>query len=111
MIRLRRVALTLVVFSAATTLGACAREPEFALVIPGRARQLDGAGGEAQPADVGIKGDRIAAIGNLSGRSAAAAIDATGKIVAPGLHRCEEPTHAGECTCRFAMPSAARHHD
>ena len=84
MIRLRRVALTLVVFSAATTLGACSREPEFALVIRGGS-VMDGAGGEAQPADVGIKGDRIVAIGNLSGRSASAAIDATGKIVSPGF--------------------------
>ena len=84
MIRLRRVALTLVVFGAATTLGACSREPEFALVIRGGS-VMDGAGGEAQPADVGIKGDRIVAIGNLSGRSTSAAIDATGKIVAPGF--------------------------
>jgi hypothetical protein len=84
MIRLRRVALTLVVFSATTTLDACSREPEFALVIRGGS-VMDGAGGEAQPADIGIKGDRIVAIGNLSGRSASAAIDATGKIVAPGF--------------------------
>jgi adenine deaminase len=71
MIRLRRVALTLVVFSATTTLDACSREPEFALVIRGGS-VMDGAGGEAQPADIGIKGDRIVAIGNLSGRSASA---------------------------------------
>ena len=84
MIRLRRVALTWVVLGAVTTLGACSREPEFALVIRGGS-VMDGAGGEAQQADVGIKGDRIVAIGNLSGRSTSQAIDAKGRIVTPGF--------------------------
>ena len=36
-------------------------------------------------ADVGIKGDRIAAIGNLKSATAATIIDATGLAVAPGF--------------------------
>lgn len=46
---------------------------------------LDGAGGPWYAADVGIRGDRIAAIGNLSGAAAKRVIDATGDIVSPGF--------------------------
>lgn len=45
---------------------------------------VDGTGGAATYADVGIIGDEIAEIGNLRGRKAGDRIDATGKIVAPG---------------------------
>ena len=45
---------------------------------------LDGIG-EPGRVDVGIKGDRITAIGNLAGASAGAEIDATGLTVAPGF--------------------------
>ena len=44
----------------------------------------DGAGGEPEPADVGIVGGRIAAIGNL-GASPGEELDATGMLVAPGF--------------------------
>ena len=47
---------------------------------------FDGGGGEPFVGDVGIKGDRIVAVGpNLSGTSAARTIDATGLAVAPGF--------------------------
>ncbi|HKF58628.1 MAG TPA: D-aminoacylase [Blastocatellia bacterium] len=45
----------------------------------------DGSGGAAQRADVGITGDRIAAIGDLSKARAAAEVDASGLAVAPGF--------------------------
>lgn len=46
---------------------------------------LDGGGGPWYAADVGIRGDRIAAIGNLTAAPARAVIDATGRIVSPGF--------------------------
>ena len=46
---------------------------------------LDGTGAEAMRADVGICGDRIAVIGDLSQAEAKTIIDASGKIVCPGL--------------------------
>ncbi|HKX56454.1 MAG TPA: D-aminoacylase, partial [Xanthomonadales bacterium] len=46
---------------------------------------VDGSGQPGQQADVGIRGDRIAAIGDLSAATAALEIDASGKVVAPGF--------------------------
>lgn len=67
-------------------IAACSRQPEFDLVIHG-GTVYDGTGqpSTARRADVGIKGDRIVSIGDLSGRRAADTIDATGKAVAPGF--------------------------
>jgi len=45
----------------------------------------DGTGAQGQRADVGVRGDRIVAIGDLSGAEAAAVIDAEGKAVSPGF--------------------------
>jgi N-acyl-D-amino-acid deacylase len=45
----------------------------------------DGSGGAPFKADVGIKADRIAAIGDLSGTSAGTLIEAKGLAVAPGF--------------------------
>ena len=45
----------------------------------------DGSGGTPFNADVGIKGDRIAALGDLSGASARTVIEAKGFAVAPGF--------------------------
>lgn len=46
---------------------------------------FDGAGAPAVNADVGIVGDRIDAIGDLSRAEARATVDARGKIVCPGF--------------------------
>lgn len=46
---------------------------------------VDGTGAPGYVADVGIVGDRIHAIGDLSAAEAADSIDATGLIVAPGF--------------------------
>lgn len=46
---------------------------------------VDGTGAPWFAADVGVKGDRIVAIGHLSGRAARTQVDATGLVVAPGF--------------------------
>jgi N-acyl-D-amino-acid deacylase len=45
----------------------------------------DGTGGKPVRADVGIRGDRVAAIGDLSGAKGSREIDARGMAVAPGF--------------------------
>jgi N-acyl-D-amino-acid deacylase len=45
----------------------------------------DGSGAEGRRADVGINGDRVAALGDLSGATALREIDARGQAVAPGF--------------------------
>jgi dihydroorotase/N-acyl-D-amino-acid deacylase len=46
---------------------------------------IDGTGNPWYAADVGVRGDRIVAIGDLSGQHAAREIDATGRVVTPGF--------------------------
>ena len=46
---------------------------------------LDGTGAAAYPADIGIRAERIVAIGNLSQATARQRVDATGLTVAPGF--------------------------
>lgn len=46
---------------------------------------LDGSGAPGYRADLGIRGDRIAAIGDLSQAPARRAMDAAGRVVAPGF--------------------------
>ena len=46
---------------------------------------LDGTGNPWYSADIGIRGDRIVAIGKLSGATGKKTIDAAGKVVAPGF--------------------------
>jgi len=48
-------------------------------------RILDGTGSPWYSADIGIRGDRIVAIGKLSSATGKRTIDAAGKIVAPGF--------------------------
>jgi dihydroorotase/N-acyl-D-amino-acid deacylase len=58
--------------------------PDFDVVFAG-GTVVDGTGSPGRRADVGISGDRIVAIGDLSGRSAQRTIDATGLVIAPGF--------------------------
>src|SRR5438045_1704667 len=48
-------------------------------------RVIDGTGAPWFRADVGVRGDRIVAIGDLSNTPAAATIDANGRVVSPGF--------------------------
>jgi len=46
---------------------------------------IDGTGGNRYAADVGLSGDRITSIGDLSAAEAARRVDVSGRIVAPGF--------------------------
>src|SRR5436853_3995066 len=72
--------LLLPILSAAQT----RRAPAFDVIIRG-GTIYDGTGGPSRRADVGIRGDRIAAVGNLKAARAAIVIDATNLAVAPGF--------------------------
>src|SRR6476619_2033749 len=58
--------------------------PDFDLVIA-NGRVVDGTGAPWFRAEVGVKGDRITALGDLSGKNARRRVDAAGKMVAPGV--------------------------
>src|SRR5689334_17271137 len=58
--------------------------PAFDVIIKG-GTVYDGTGTAGRRMDVGIRGDRIAAIGNLKSAAAATVIDATNLAVAPGF--------------------------
>jgi N-acyl-D-amino-acid deacylase len=58
--------------------------PRFDLLVRG-GQVIDGLGGPARRADVGINGDRIVAIGDLGAAAATTVIDAAGKAVSPGF--------------------------
>jgi N-acyl-D-amino-acid deacylase len=60
------------------------RSSAFDVIIRG-GTVYDGTGGAPKRADVGIRGDRIAAVGNLKSATAATIVDATGLGVAPGF--------------------------
>lgn len=61
-----------------------AQTDEFDVIIK-NGTIYDGSGGEPFKADVGITGDKVAAIGNLSKAKAKQIVDATGLAVAPGF--------------------------
>ena len=58
--------------------------PAFDVLISG-GDLIDGTGAPARRADIGIFGDRIVEVGDLTGRPAARTIDARGFVVAPGF--------------------------
>ena len=88
--RYRRVPLMLAVTVAAfASAGAQARPAtpaaeRYDLLITG-GRVYDGTGNPWFYADVGIRGDRIVAVGKLRGATATRTIDATGRVVVPGV--------------------------
>ncbi len=59
-------------------------QPGFDILIV-NGRVLDGSGNPWTRMDVGIRGDRIAATGQLAGQPASLVIDARGRTVAPGF--------------------------
>ena len=61
-----------------------AQQPGFDLIVRG-GHILDGTGNPWFAADVGIRADRIAAVGNLAAAKARREIDARGLVVAPGF--------------------------
>src|SRR5437870_1750130 len=76
--------LGLLVAAVLTAASRCEAAEPFDVVIRG-GTVYDGSGKAPRPADVGIRGDRIAAVGDLGGAAAKAVIDAKGLAVAPGF--------------------------
>ena len=58
--------------------------PTYDVIIRG-GMVYDGTGAAGRRADVGIRGDRIAAVGDLAGAQAPTVVDATGLAVSPGF--------------------------
>jgi N-acyl-D-amino-acid deacylase len=73
----------IVLLAMALTVGT-GRAQDFDVLIRG-GRILDGTGNPWYRADIGIRGDRIAAIGDLSRATARRVIDASGLYVCPGF--------------------------
>ena len=59
-------------------------DPDYDLLLLG-GTVVDGTGVPRRRADVAVTGDRIAAIGDLTGRTARRTVDCTGLVVAPGF--------------------------
>ncbi|HUI43639.1 MAG TPA: D-alanyl-D-alanine carboxypeptidase/D-alanyl-D-alanine-endopeptidase, partial [Terriglobia bacterium] len=70
--------------AAAGYLAAGTAEPQYDVVIK-NGRVIDGTGNPWFTADVGIRGDRIAAIGRIDAAQGRRVVDATGLVVAPGF--------------------------
>jgi len=70
-----------------------AAQPERYDVIIRGGRVLDGTGNAWVVADVGIRGDRVVAVGRLGNATAASEVDAAGLYVAPGF--VDTHSHAG----------------
>jgi N-acyl-D-amino-acid deacylase len=64
--------------------GLCAQQQPFDIVIT-NGHIIDGTGSPWYSGDIGIRGGRIAAIGNLADAPRAKTIDAGGEVVAPGF--------------------------
>lgn len=78
-------------------------QPEFdVLILNGRV--LDGSGNPWIRQDIGIRGERIAAIGRLAGRAATRTIDAGGLTVAPGF--IDVHSHAAGSLARETLRDA-----
>ena len=70
------------------TASAAAQEsiaPQTFDVLIKNGKILDGTGGPWYSADIGVRGDRVVAIGKLEGATAKRTINAAGKVVAPGF--------------------------
>ena len=78
------LAAAVIIFSTVLLHASGERSFDFDTIIKNGAI-YDGSGGAPFNADVGIKADRIAAVGDLSGKSAGNVIEAKGLAVSPGF--------------------------
>ncbi|HUU35165.1 MAG TPA: D-aminoacylase [Vicinamibacterales bacterium] len=104
---LPRVRVSFVVLAVVAGLGGGNARPRaaqapFDVIVRG-GTVVDGTGAAGRVADVGIRGGRIAAVGELPGATAVTTIDAVGQIVAPGF--IDVHTHADD----LAEHPAAEH--
>jgi N-acyl-D-amino-acid deacylase len=79
------------------------RGQDYDLLIRG-GRVLDGSGAPWMRADLGIKGERIVAVGRLADATATQVIEAEGLFVAPGF--IDGHSHAGPALARAATAPA-----
>ena len=88
LLKVRRPVLSAAVVTVIGALFAATPAPtaqaRFDVLIRG-GQVIDGTGGPARRADVGITGDRITAVGDLATATAATVLDAAGKYVTPGF--------------------------
>ncbi len=104
------VCVLLVTGAIAFATPARSQTPSFDLLIK-NGRVIDGTGNPWFKADVGIRGDRIVAVGNLSHSKARQVIDASGKFVVPGfidLHAHADDTRPREQSRGLRSPEAKR---
>ena len=78
------LALAAMLFGSLGPLASSAEIADYDIIIR-NGRVVDGTGRPAFNADVAIKGDQIARIGNLRGAQAKRVLDAHGQVVAPGF--------------------------
>jgi N-acyl-D-amino-acid deacylase len=79
-----RIALAAVTALSLSFATVSSQPPAFDVVIRG-GTVYDGTGEAGRRADVGLRGDRIATIGDLTGAPASALVNATGLAIAPGF--------------------------
>jgi N-acyl-D-amino-acid deacylase len=84
MIRFSFSALLLAIATVTTASMFGAQPAMFDVIVRG-GTVYDGTGAPGRRADVGIRGDRIATVGNLAGVQAPVVVDAAGLAVAPGF--------------------------
>jgi N-acyl-D-amino-acid deacylase len=85
------IVLGVVLLASGRIVGRDAQQSFDILIVNGRV--LDGTGNPWVRADIGIRGDRIVAVGRLSGAPAKTTIDARDRYVAPGF--LDVHSHAG----------------
>ena len=83
--RLLRGVAVAVAIAAAVSVHAQAPSPQTFDLLIRNGRVLDGTGNPWFPADIGVRGGRIVAVGRLTGAQGTRVIDATGKYIAPGF--------------------------
>jgi N-acyl-D-amino-acid deacylase len=96
----RLVSAVLSVSCAAALAAFSAAQPTFDVLIR-NGRVLDGTGNPWIHADIGVKGDRIVAVGRLGDATAVRAIDARDRAVTPGF--IDVHSHAAEGLMRPAL--------
>lgn len=81
---MRSITTAILLILAFSVLVSCGSSNDFdVMIINGRI--IDGSGDPAVTGDIGIKDNRIVAMGDLSGMSAGRIIPANGRVVAPGF--------------------------
>ena len=81
---MKRFALITALLAALLLIYACGPAPDFDVIIRG-GTVYDGSGGAPYVADVALRGDTIAAIGDLDSLRGRTEVDAAGLAVAPGF--------------------------